>query len=369
LKTRHLATGDTLKSLLLSVPVESSGSSLRVEPLRAAHLHGLQSEGWSDRLPRFQRLLLRSLVARLDRLWPGEPITRQPRVLVALEQGILRALVQVRPFNRQGSCWLLTLEELSPGHRLGRRQLLKSLLQQALLGTDVRSRSWVIRCDSTFEEQLDVVRELGFQPLKTQRIWRPGNADASRPGAIPCPPTPLPTSCQWSPLNRRTAPLLWPLEQAASSSHLRQIIDRRCNDLLDQSGRHTGVLLCDSGDGSVAIAGLVRQELADGSCGIELLRDVAWDDRLRQALPALLHQLLTQRPAVALVTDQADAALTQLLTTGGWDPVREELLLGRSLWRQHGRSRGIPLTHSLDTMLGRLQPQHPPLPTPSLGRR
>jgi hypothetical protein len=349
--------------------VESSGSSLRVEPLRAAHLHGLQTEGLGDRLPRFQRLLLRSLVARLDGLWPGDPITRQPRVLVALEQGILRALVQVRPYNRQGSCWLLSLEELSPGHRLGRRQLLKALLQQALLGTDVHSRSWVIRCVSTCDEQLDVLRELGFQPLKTQRIWRPGNADASQPAALPRTPAPLPPSCQWSPLNRRTASLLWPLEQAACSSHLRQIIDRRCADLLDQSGRHTGVLLCDSGEGIVAIAGLVRQGLADGSFGLELLRDVAWDERLGQALPTLLHQLLTQRSAVALVTDQADSALTQLLTTGGWDPVREELLFGRSLWRQHGRNRAVPLTHPLDTMLGRLQPQHPPLPTPSLGRR
>ena len=73
-----------MKSLLLSVPVESSGSSLRVEPLRAAHLHGLQSEGLGDCLPRLQGLLLRSLVAWLDGLWPGEPITRQPRVLVAL---------------------------------------------------------------------------------------------------------------------------------------------------------------------------------------------------------------------------------------------------------------------------------------------
>ena len=51
-----------MKSLLLSVPVESSGSSLRVEPLRAAHLHGLQSEGLGDCLPRLQGLLLRSLV-------------------------------------------------------------------------------------------------------------------------------------------------------------------------------------------------------------------------------------------------------------------------------------------------------------------
>ncbi len=349
--------------------MESSGSSLRVEPLRAAHLHGLQSEGLGDWLPRLQGLLLRSLVARLDGLWPGEPITRQPRVLVALEQGVLRALVQVRPYNRQGSCWLLSLEELSPGQWVGRRELLKALLQQALLGTDVHSRSWVIRCDSSCDEQLDVLRELGFQPLKTQRIWQTGNGEASQAAALPRTPTSLPTSCQWSALNRRTAPLLWPLEQAACSSHLRQIIDRRCSDLLDQSGRDTGVLLCDSGEGAVAIAGLVRQELADGSFGIELLRDVAWDGRLRQALPALLHQLLTQRPGVALVTDQADSALTQLLSTGGWQPVREELLLGRSLWRQHGRSRAVPLTHSLDTMLGRLQPQHPPLPTPSLGRR
>jgi hypothetical protein len=345
--------------------VESSGSSLRVEPLRAAHLHALKVSDRTEQRSHLQQLLFRSLIARLNHLWPGDPITRQPCVLVALEQGLPRSLVQIRPFNRLGSCWQLSLEELSPSKALGQRELLKQLLQEALIGANVRSRSWVIRCDSSHSDQLHVLRELGFQPLRSLRIWEGPDRDASEP----CQP--LPEFCQWAPLNRRTAPFLWPLEQSSGSSHLRQITGRRCVDLLDHAGHHSGVLLARTSDHPVALAGLIHQELADGTVGLELLSGVAWDERLSRALPSLLHQLQIDGASchLAVGNEQTDTTVNQLLASEGWKPIREELLLGRSLWRHHGRSRAVPFSHPLETMLGRLQPQHPPLPTPSLGRR
>jgi len=347
---------------MLSDQVDSSGCSLRVEPLRAAHLAWLQANERPEQLPRLQAIVLRSWIARLDEVWPGLAITRQPRVLVASENEGIRSIALIQPYNRQGTCWHLALQDLTPPSRISRAQVVKELLQQALVGSHNRSRSWVIHCSGDDQTQLDVLRELGFQSLRTCRIWRGTTCDLQRERSLaPC--------FQWSALNRRTVPLLWPLEQAASSSHLRQIVDRRREDLLDHGGQGTGVLLVDGENGPVALAGLLRQWSLDGSRTLELLRGLAWDARLEDSLPIVLNRIGRAPHPFQLLSDHDDQPMAQLLETHGWEPDGTQLLLGRSLWRRQWRPRALPASHPLDTVLGRLQPQRPPLPTPSLGRR
>jgi hypothetical protein len=86
-------------------------------------------------------------------------------------------------------------------------------------------------------------------------------------------------------LNRRTAQLLWPIEQGGSHSHLRQITDRHWLDLLDRNGPGCGVLMA----GDAVLAGCIRLPDAGEAGFLELMRDVAWDPRLDQALPHVLN--------------------------------------------------------------------------------
>ena len=73
------------------------------------------------------------------------------------------------------------------------------------------------------------------------------------------------------------------------------------------------------------------------------------------------------RPLELLVNED-DHSMQGELERLGWTSGGSELLLGRSLWRRVSQREPAGL-RSLETMLGHLQPQHPPLPTPTLAPR
>jgi len=175
----------------------------------------------------------------------------------------------------------------------------------------------------------------------------------------------LPGGLRWAALNRRTAQLLWPIEQGGSHSHLRQITDRHWLDLLDRNGPGCGVLMA----GDAVVAGCIRLPDAGEAGFLELMRDVAWDPRLDQALPQVLNGILQRGRPRGLLTAFDDAPLSRILEAEGWTRGDEQLLLGRSMWRRQSPQRNLQLTRSLDQVLGRLRPQGTPLPTPSLGDR
>merc|ERR1711991_832618 len=114
-------------------------------------------------------------------------------------------------------------------------------------------------------------------PLRPYQCWCPPRA-----GVDPNGTDPLPGGLRWAALNRRTAQLLWPIEQGGNFSHLRQITDRHWLDLLDRNGPGSGVLM----DGDHVLAGCTQLFESSEDRQLELIRDVAWDPRLDEALPA-----------------------------------------------------------------------------------
>ena len=334
--------------------------SLRIEPLNPAHLARWSVVSNHGDLPRFQAFLLSDWLARFEQRFPDLLPSRSPRCLVALEAERLVAAIVMRPFNRRGSCWTLQLpEQLESGSRHSLRTVQHDLLQQALHRGGSQICSWVIRCAAADADAIALLRELGFQPLRPYQHWIPPQNSSAQANSA------LPGSLEWLPLNRRTAQLLWPIEQGGSFSHLRQITDLHWIDLLDRRGAGCGVLIEDS----TVLAGCIR--LPGGSSGpiLELLRDVAWDPRLDQALPVVLDRVQQQGYPTTLATPFDDAPLARVLETAGWRRGEEQLLLGRSMWRRQTPPRNYQLSRSLDQVLGRLRPQGTPLPTPSLGER
>jgi hypothetical protein len=271
------------------------------------------------------------------------------------------ASVVARPFNRRGSCWILHLPELlGPVDDHSHRTIQQSLLQQALLSWTAQICSWVIRCPATDADAIALLRELGFQPLRPYQCWCPPGGEVESTGSDQ-----LPAGLRWAALNRRTAQLLWPIEQGGSHSHLRQITDRHWLDLLDRNGPGCGVLMA----GDAVLAGCIRLPDAGEAGFLELMRDVAWDPRLDQALPHVLNGIIQRGRPRGLLTAFDDAPLSRILEAEGWTRGEEQLLLGRSMWRRQSPQRNLQLTRSLDQVLGRLRPQGTPLPTPSLGDR
>ena len=154
-----------------------------------------------------------------------------------------------------------------------------------------------------------LMRELGFQPLRRYQLWLP-------PAAVSTPRSgqSLPCGLQWKPVSGSTAQRLWPIEQGGSFSHLRQITDRHWLDLLDRACARQW---CADGCRHRAC----RVGAGGGSCGnqrlLEILRDVAWDDRLNDALPFVLNQLTENAKPDGLLTALDDQPMQQPSGGGG----------------------------------------------------
>ena len=340
---------------------EPKTTSIRIEPLNPAHLARWVQDAPLDQLSRFQGFLIGEWLSRVEQRFPDLLPSRSPRCLMALAQDRPVASVVARPFNRRGSCWILHLPELLGSvDDHSQRTIQQSLLQQALQSWTAQICSWVIRCPATDADAIALLRELGFQPLRPYQCWCPPGAGLEPPSSDQ-----LPGGLRWAALNRRTAQLLWPIEQGGSHSHLRQITDRHWLDLLDRNGPGCGVLMAED----AVLAGCIRLPDAGEAGVLELIRDLAWDPRLDQALPHVLNGILQRSRPRGLLMAFDDAPLSRILEAEGWTRGDEQLLLGRSMWRRQSPQRTLQLTRSLDQVLGRLRPQGTPLPTPSLGDR
>lgn len=334
---------------------------LRIEPLKPQHLTKLDSRVASTELLGLQASLIGDWIAQLEQRFPDLLPSRSPRCLVALDHQEPVSAVIVRPYNRRGTCWSLDRPHpLNASASHSTASIERALLQQGLQLGSPHVCSWVARCPAADRHAVAQLRELGFQPLRAYQLWTPPLSTAADGATIP-----LGVGLHWQPINRRTARLLWPIEQGGSFSHLRQITDRHWLDLLDRSGPGCGVLMA----GDSVLAGLVRTQSSPQQRLLELLRDVAWDARLNTALPVILRNLLQGTRPDGLITSLDDPELDAVLTQEGWSQGDELLLMGRNMWRRQSTTRQIGLSRPIEDMFGRLRPQQTPMPTPSLGRR
>jgi hypothetical protein len=337
---------------------------LRVSPLRGWQLPLLQDPGFIDLLPLLQRsLLLQGPERLLQHLAPRPPLA--PDVLVAYRhpQHPLGLVVSQR-LNRSGSCWQLqhlrTGEACLAAGEAGRLAVEAALVRDAI----ERSRqaaSWIATSSSCDDGRLALLRQQGFQPLRRETLWR-WQPDRDTPTVD----RPLPRDLQLRPLNRRTAVAMWQLEQAALPAQLRQLLDRRVDDLLDQSEQPSLMLIDTARNQAVAGARRLRGGW-HGLPELELSLHPGWQHLLGEPLQLLLERCAAGADQLVVRSDALDSGRARWLQSLGMAPEGEEVLMARSVWRRHAPQPSHEMVRRLETVLGQLQPRQRPIPTP-LGR-
>ena len=354
----------------MPVPAQGRPSpSWSVEPLQGWHLPLLDDPAFLPLQPLLQRTLLLALPEQLlTALTSRRPLTAQ--VLVALQrQGLTRqqalGLIVTRRLNSSGTCWqvqhlrlaLAATEGSSPdSFPPGRAALAGDLLHQAI-GRVKGAASWIATASSLDTSRLATLREQGFQPQRTDRLWR------WQPAADRVAPLP-PADLQLRQLNRRNAPLLWHLEQATCPAHLRQLQDRRIEDLLDQS-RSRGWMLVDAVRNE-AVAGVRWLDgHPSGGQAVELSLHPGWPHLLGTAAEALLHRLAKGGTSLWLRCEVSDGERQAWLQALGAEAHGEEVLMARSVWRRQEGQPAKRVARRFEAVLEQLQPQRRPMPTPS----
>ena len=337
---------------------ESWGDLCRIEPLAGWHLPLLGDPAFLPLHPVLQRALLLGLPERILQTIARRP-SLAPQVLVAFaprSQDALGLIVS-RRLNRSGSCW--QLQHLRTTPCADRRRLGGALLRTAISRAN-GARSWIAQGSSLDPDRLALLREQGFQPLRTDQLW----CWQPAPDA-PAAAQALPGELKLQPLSGRNAALLWHLEQGACPAQLRQLQDRRIEDLLDQSqGR--GWLLVDPSRGQAVAAARWTGEHAGGGHDIELTLQEGWQHLMGNGAEVLLHHAARHLggEGLWLRSDVRDQARQRWLERLGADHRGERVLMARSVWSRPAQPMGLRSSSRIEAMLEQLQPRRRPLPTP-----
>lgn len=330
-----------------------------VEPLQGWHLPLLSDPAFLPLQPLLQRCLLEALPQRLLQFLPL-PLAPAAQVLVASQPAEApQGLLVSRPLNRRGSCWLVQHLRLAPEApiRTTALALLKDQIERI-----TSASSWILPVSSLDQERLALLRELGFQPLRSETLWR---WRVSSPGAGSL--AMAPADLQLRPLQRRQASLYWHLEQAACPPQLRQLLDRRLDDLLDDS--RCGWMLVDPCR-STAVAGirLLAQGREDGVDACFSVHPL-WLSALGPSVQALLDLAAEKAGgAISFAVDRQDSSLNQWLQGAGAERLGEQVLMVRSVWRRQVRHPVTSVALRLGAVLEQWQPPRP-VPTPALPER
>ena len=337
-------------------------SGLQVVTLRGWHLPLLNDACFADLLPLLQRALLLQAPERLLNSITARPPLAPEALLAYRDPQQPLGLVLSQRLNRSGSCWQLlqlrSSEASLASGEAGRMAIEAALVREAIQ----RSRSaasWIATSSSNDDNRLALLRQQGFQPLRRETLWRwePTPTNSHRA---------LPRDLQLRPLNRRTAAAMWQLEQATLPAQLRQLLDRRIDDLLDQSEQPSWMLFDTSRQQAVAGVRRLRPGLR-GLPELELSVHPGWQHLLGEPLQVLLDRCAANAGELLVRSDVLDQERSQWLQQLGMAPEGEEVVMARSVWRRHAPQPSQQMAQRLEAVLGRLQPGQRPIPTP-LGR-
>lgn len=339
----------------------SAPRGLAVERLQGWHLPLLQDPAFLPFLPQLQRALILELPERLlGAVLPSFP--NGPAVHVALLRHPAHpprplGLIITRRLNRRGTCWEvdhLAMAQLREPFSPSISEVAEALMRVAIQGTAGVS-SWTATASILDSQRLAFLRAQGFQQVRSDQLWQ-----WQPQGEPPA----LPPELRVAPLNRQSAALMWHLEQSCCPAHLRQIFDRRIEDLLDQSGG-CGWVLLDHGRNEAVAA--IRHQVHHPEVGVlaELSLQPGRDDLYGAAGAWLLHRLARSSSPLVLRADRDDASRHAWLESLGASLLGEQSLMARTVWRRQEAQPARPASLRLDAMLEQWKPAPRSLPTPA----
>ena len=333
---------------------ESIHSDLIIEPLKLKHLAMLREENDHKYLGVFQILLTRkwfsSLESRLTNIIP----TRNPTCFVATERSNIIAYILATPINRRGSCWSIS-EPYFIGESISysRYNLLQNLLRKVLNDSNIKTQSFLISINTSDNQNLSIIRQSGFQPLKIIKYWQ-------RKEDFKYKKNEQKDSCTWERLNEENSQQIWRLEQARESITFRSIFDRQWNDIYEKRNNLTGVIKVQD---NIVVAGLIPSICPQYDYSLELVRSLAWDERLNFLIPQRINNIRIGNQKCYIETTSEDKKLNEVLSKSNWEIREERVLLGRNIWkRQNGSKLKSLETELLSNLVGNLQ-QQPDFPS------
>ena len=339
---------------------EALPSDLLIEPLQLKHLSMLKADNNSKYLGVFQILLCKKWFSSLESSFTNFIPTRNSTCFVAIERNNVISYILATPINRRGTCWSISepyfIEE---SISFSRYNLLQNLLRKVLYESNINTQSFLISINTNDNQNLSVIRQSGFQPLRIIKYWnRKKNTKNIK--------NEYKDNFIWEKLNEENSQQIWRLVQARESINFRSIFDRQWHDIYEKRSTLTGIIKSNENN---IIAGLIPSVCPQYNYSLELIRGLAWDERLNNSIPQRINNMKIDNKKCYIESTSEDNKLNEILIKSNWEITEERVLLGRSVWkRQNGYKLKSIETEILTNLVGSLQ-QQPELPsTIQIGR-
>ena len=335
-------------------------SDLIIEPLKLKHLSMLKAGEDAKYLGIFQILLCKKWISSLESSLTNIIPTRNSKCFVAIERNNIISYILATPINRRGSCWSIS-EPYFIGESISysRYNLLENLLRKVLYESNINTQSFLISINTNDIQNLSIIRQSGFQPLRIIKYWNKNknfkyNKNEYKDNFI------------WERLNEENSQQIWRFEQARESINFRSIFDRQWYDIYEKRNILTGIIK--TKDNNI-IAGLIPSICPQYNNSLELIRGLAWDERLNQSIPQRINNIKLGKKKYYIESTSEDKKLNEILKDNNWEVKEERVLLGRSIWkRQNGHRLKSIETELLTNIVGNLQ-QQPELPSTFLCKK
>ncbi len=329
-------------------------SDLIIEPLKLKHLSMLRANKNSKYIGVFQILLCKKWFSLFESSFTNLIPTRNSTCLVAVEKNNIIAYIIATPINRRGTCWSIS-EPYFIGESIffSRYNLLQNLIRKVLYESSIKTQSFLMSINTNDNQSLSVIRQSGFQPLRIIKYWTRKESNKYKKYEYK-------DHFLWEKLNEENSQQIWRLEQARESINLRSIFDRQWHDIFEKRNTLTGIIKSKENN---IIAGLIPSVCPQYSYSLELIRGLAWDERLNQSITQRINNMKTGKNKFYIETTSEDKKLNDILNKSNWEIKEERLLLGRSVWkRQNGYKLKSIETELLTNLVGNLQ-QQPEFPS------
>tara|TARA_Y100001968_G_C19422158_1_gene752357 strand:- start:410 stop:1447 length:1038 start_codon:yes stop_codon:yes gene_type:complete len=329
-------------------------SDLIIEPLKLKHLSMLKADINPKYLGEFQILLCKKWFSSLESSLTNIIPTRNSRCFVAVERDNIISYILAKPINKRGSCWSISEPNfIGDSISYSRYNLLQNLLAKVLYESNINTNSFLISINTNDNLNLSIVRQSGFQPLRIIKYWK-------RRGSIENIKTDYKEKFSWERLNEENTQQLWRLEQARESINLRSIFDRQWIDIYEKRNPLTGIIKSKENN---IIVGFIPSVFPQYEWSLELIRGLAWDERINLSIPQRINSTKLGKKMFYLETTSEDTKLNEILNKSNWEISEERILLGRSIWKRNNGNKFKSIeTKLLTSLVGNLQ-QQPELPS------
>jgi len=301
--------------------------------------------------------------------WFPNPCQYLFNTYVAEQDGEVRGVLRVSPFNRTRSTWRVDRVAVDPAANFSS---IGSQLLRHCFETIWEARTWVLEVNVNDKDDLALYRQNGFQPLAQMTYWA---LESERLQDLATTQADVPNLL---PVSNADAQLLYQLDTVSMPPQVRQVFDRHILDFRTNVVRAIADGMRQWLNRVEQVSGYVfepQRKAAIGYFQVQLCRDgnqphvaeltvhpaYTW---LYPELLSQMAQLVQEFPPQCLRLASADYQPEReaYLEKVGAEPVEHTLLMSRSVWHKLRESKMAAEPLQWSEVLQSLQPSRKPVP-------